>query len=301
MTKKLWHWAGSHDESRPMYYLPMHVSLLAEEASVRVVLYYSESEDCTLYTSQQMESLIYSFNSLPASCVDRLKAAVDGSFIDQSLAGQHIRIHSIFNVRRDAGFFGSGESDEPVVVAFPLDMTSGYTLSPINVLVESFLSKRPSNMTKVGLNQQWPVLMAVPYPGAPFSEASFVVRNDAAYVLSSNIAGWETITAPPPNGSIVGTLPTIALSASSVDVDADSEVEIDLQIIDQDGSMDARGSHRIYLEETGGFLPLRRVSTAQGHGSFRISTRGMRAGDVFKVKAGFRNYTGCDEVEVRVI
>jgi hypothetical protein len=57
----------------------------------------------------------------------------------------------------------------------------------------------------------------------------------------------------------------------------------------------------IYLENTGGYLPKKRVNLKDGVGSFKVTALGLEADDTFKVKIGFQNYTGVEEVTYKVV
>jgi hypothetical protein len=82
---------------------------------------------------------------------------------------------------------------------------------------------------------------------------------------------------------------------------ADTSTVVDVQVVDSQGALYPHGEQTIFLEETGGVLALRRVKSVGGLASFRVSSAGMQSGESFKVKVGFRNISGCDEVLVSVV
>jgi hypothetical protein len=143
--------------------------------------------------------------------------------------------------------------------------------------------------------------MTLPHPDAPFTEANFIVRNRADMAFMSNLTGWNVTANRPENNGILSTLPSITLSVESINVPVNGTALVEATSVDMDGVALTDGHRTIYLEETGGFLPLRRVRTTGGKASFRISALGMQAGDTFKVKAGYRNFSGCAEVAVNVV
>ena len=56
-------------------------------------------------------------------------------------------------------------------------------------------------------------------------------------------------------------------------------------------------------DEIGGgeYLPKRRVSAPSGSASFKVAATGLDPGDTFKVKVGFRNYSGLLDVPFEVV
>ena len=57
----------------------------------------------------------------------------------------------------------------------------------------------------------------------------------------------------------------------------------------------------LYLEETGGYLPMKRVQTVGGLARFKVGALGLKAGDAFKVKVGLRNFSGMLDVPFEVV
>jgi len=54
-------------------------------------------------------------------------------------------------------------------------------------------------------------------------------------------------------------------------------------------------SCEVHLETTGGQLARSRLSLDAGKGSFAVSASGLEPGERFKIKAGFRHYSGVAE------
>ena len=73
-----------------------------------------------------------------------------------------------------------------------------------------------------------------------------------------------------------------------------------MQLIDADAKPIVHVT-TLFLEETGGYLPKRRVLAPGGSASFNVSATGLDPGDTFKVKVGFRNYSGLLDVPFEVI
>ena len=89
------------------------------------------------------------------------------------------------------------------------------------------------------------------------------------------------------------------------DVITSLEVGDEIGIFDSNGIVDSDGNtinHAtdVYLEHTGGYLPHHRISITDGTGSFKVGALGMTSGDMFKVKIGFRSYTGLADVNYTV-
>lgn len=261
MTQKRWHWTDTTPN-----YLANHIRLQVNADEVRVELFASDPSGGD--------------GGAPVSPVNRI-------ILERATMAQTI-----------------GGLNGPTLLAFAAIDARGLPRPPISVLAESTVTRRPPRHTRAGRGECWPVMMALSHPELPFTEASFLVRSAAGFSFSSNLEDWEELDAEPPGGAtggILGTLPTIALEHHAVSIPVGGETSLGLRIVDAAGVLDPRCVHTVHLEETGGFVPLRRVMTTDGLASFRISALGMAAGDVFKVKAGFRHFSGCDEVLVTVV
>lgn len=136
------------------------------------------------------------------------------------------------------------------------------------------------------------------YRDAPLSEWGLHVNTHADWPLvvttSEAVAGadfydftasiYPRVTAP---GSVV--------------VAAGGYAVIPLGLTNATGEVLAGADADLYLEGTGGYLPKTRIRITDGRGTAKVGALGLEAGDSFKVKIGFRFFSGAAETIVRVI
>jgi len=138
-----------------------------------------------------------------------------------------------------------------------------------------------------------------PFTDTTFTDCSITMKYNRSAGFSTNVGDW-TVGDGYNYLSDMGTaLPSIAVTSGGGSIDADGYDTVEFKMVDSDGSTINHASD-IYLEHTGGYLPSQRVSITNGTGSFRVGALGMESGDMFKVKIGFRNYTGVADVEYTV-
>ena len=93
--------------------------------------------------------------------------------------------------------------------------------------------------------------------------------------------------------------PTFTITSGGTTIDADATDTVDFKMVDADGALIEKDT-TVYLESTGGYLPKSRVDVVDGLGSFKVTALGLAAAETFKVKLGFRNYTGVKDVNYTV-
>tara|TARA_B100000470_G_scaffold72642_1_gene55509 strand:- start:8488 stop:9483 length:996 start_codon:yes stop_codon:yes gene_type:complete len=100
-------------------------------------------------------------------------------------------------------------------------------------------------------------------------------------------------------GEMNEAFPTFTVTSGGTSIDADGTDTVAFKMVDKDGALIARTSEA-YLESTAGYLPKTRVPITDGLGTFKVTALGLESGDTFKVKIGFRNLTGVQDVNYTV-
>lgn len=303
MQQKLWHWTAPALGDWAEFFPACHIKLDVTADQVRATFFTTVAErgaEDAVQDTAALEAFLDAHQGVPRFQLKARKQWFEGTSLGEQFANLAITPTGIAILDRENNAPGSAESDGVCMYVFPVDKQF-QALAPFNAFAQTFAMKREPRTYRLMGESEWPIIMTLPYPGAPFTEASFVVRNRSDMAFVSNLEGWSVVADRPENGGIIGTLPSIKLSQEAVTLPAGGTATIDATVIDSDGTKRAEGSHTIHLEETGGFIPLRRVKTTNGEATFRVSAMGMLAGDTFKVKAGYRNYSGCAEVTVKVI
>ena len=128
-----------------------------------------------------------------------------------------------------------------------------------------------------------------------FTEASFLVVGHPAHGAVGTLADRARIIDPKDQVHYsVKSEPRIILSGPE-SIPAGGEVDLDLKLTSSGGRGLTAIDTEVYMETTGGHLPLLRVPIVGGKGSLRVAAPWNRPGDTFKVKAGFRHVTGLAE------
>ena len=115
----------------------------------------------------------------------------------------------------------------------------------------------------------------------------------------SNVEGWVEATDLDYLSCMRTELPQIRLIGGGGVIASNDTQNVRVEIIDGAGVRFKRSSN-LYLEETGGYLPLKRIPVVNGVADFTVSALGLKAGQAFKVKVGFRSYTGLLDVAFEV-
>jgi hypothetical protein len=312
MEQQLLHWSdvsaktSAHPQGRSFFY-PVHVRLDISADRVRAVFFRTmedtgvePKEELVVQEPVRLDELIANSDGFPVSHYSPTDDRWSGAYLDPALADINIGLLGTATLYRTEGYLGSAERDGPGIYVFALN-DQGIPMAPFNVYSQSYRSKRDPRFTRVMTDQTWPVMVAVPCTGAAFDECSFLVRNSSQCHFSSNLEGWTQLTQAPPTGVLALSLPTLQVSSPTLSMSPNSSATVDVRVLDCDGVLYPHGEQTIFLEETGGLLPLRRIRSIGGLASFRISSVGMQSGESFRVKLGFRNISGCDEVAVSVL
>jgi len=140
--------------------------------------------------------------------------------------------------------------------------------------------------------------LIIPFKNSPVSDWTLAVNANSADNLVLNNC---TSTLNPYGGGKEATqalLPKISFGSSTASGSSNSTITLPFTVKNGDNST-ATNSAEIYFENFGGYLPLTR-QTVTGSGNLLVSLRDVPSGSSFKVKAGFKNFTGAAECSVTV-
>lgn len=155
-----------------------------------------------------------------------------------------------------------------------------------------------------------------PFADMPLDECSITLKYNKGYGFSTNLDGWTDGTsekeffkgsgkdADGKDYNYVGQLneafPDFSVTSGGGNIKADATDEVSFKMVDGDGAT-IKKDVELFLECTGGYLPKKRVTTKDGIGSFKVKALALEKDDLFKVKIGFRNFTGIKDVEFKVV
>lgn len=154
-----------------------------------------------------------------------------------------------------------------------------------------------------------------PFADTPLNECSITLKYNKGYGFSTNLDGWvdgttelEMFSGSGKNkgksynyvGQLHEAFPNFTVTSGGESISADGTDTVKFKMTDSDGKA-IKKEVTLYLESTGGYLPKTRLETdANGIGEFKVQALGLESGDMFKIKIGFRNFTGMTDVEYTV-
>lgn len=196
-------------------------------------------------------------------------------------------------------YYGSGEISDRRSVAWFLK--SGWLSAPTVRNPMSYFTKAGTMRTLQLERMQLAVQIIMPFADEPLmSDYNSIQFNySPVYGYRCNLPAEEFTLEQLQNHENGWAPNPILHMAGPGSVAPDADVELELSMTWEDGTKIQHDSE-IYLDSTGGYLPLQRVGLKSGDGKFRIRALGMKAGESFKAKAGWRYFTGAAEKTVAV-
>lgn len=138
-----------------------------------------------------------------------------------------------------------------------------------------------------------------PFTDTAFTDCSYTLKYNKGYGFSTNLDGWTNGSGYNYVADLGEALPSFNITSGGGSIDADGYDTVNFTMVDSDGNTINHATD-VYLEHTGGYLPHHRVSITDGTGSFKVGALGMTSGDTFRVKMGFRSYSGLTDVNYTV-
>lgn len=166
---------------------------------------------------------------------------------------------------------------------------------PFNRAVETQVSKR-TREESLRRQENVPIRLMVPFKSSKLADCTLHVSThpDLPLIVNAEAIQMDLYQ------SIAQAMPVIRLAKPVLKIPADGYGVAEVAVTDQGGAILPVGCD-LYLEETGGYLPRRRIPALDGKASFKVGALGLEPGDSFKVKLGFRHYSGLADLVVRVV
>lgn len=227
------------------------------------------------------------------------RRAIPGRLLDKRLKG---RIYEeLGGVCLDLdGMLGKGEWTDRASWVFPLDR-SGIPLAPFNGHVATRETKARTPRLLAFADRNCSLQIYAPFASCDLDGCSFSVALHPDHGLIGNLDPGTEVTYEDVLAGAPHAFPGIALVADTLDLAPETYATVTARLVTSAGKPIRDADAELYLEHTGGYLPKLRVTTERGKASFRVGALGLEPGDSFRVKAGFRHYSGIAEVKVRVV
>ena len=237
-------------------------------------------------------------NRLPLA--SPLKSVVEGSQFGPAYQGRYFRARSYSLIDLDDPSLGSGEKNDGSVWVTGIDRDG--ILSPF-FNATAYANAEKMHPMRAVRNSGAPSAFFIyrPYSDMLFTECDMTAKFHPAFGMTSNVDDWVEID--PDLDYLLSFdryMPKIRIQSGGGNIASGESSTVKVELIDASGERILRDCD-LYLEETGGYLPQKRVKALSGVAEFRVSAFQMTKGDQFKVKVGFRHYTGLLDVHFKVI
>jgi len=220
-------------------------------------------------------------------------AVVDGSVFADRLS--KIPFRELGSVCLDLDHArGLHEGSDMARWMFPLE-PSGAPALPYNVRALTCDNKVTGTRHLMVNQTDCALVVFVYFAGLDLTESSFLVVGHPAHGAVGALADRAKMIAPEDQVLYsVKSEPRIALSGPDT-VAAAGEAQIGIKLTSSGGRAISGIDTELFLEATGGHLPMTRVPIIGSKGTFRVTAPWNAPGDEFKIKAGFRHVTGLAE------
>lgn len=212
---------------------------------------------------------------------------IDGASMSQALTGK--RVYIVGQTRVDFADIAARSEQSDYAIWCLNDTQHGYSI-PFNRVVETTESKRHREHNK-RMDETSSIKLIVPALSLDSSKWLMHVACHPDYPLVINapteeLGLYETIDAY---------MPTLQAQQSAT-VAPDGTVSVTVAIQNLDQSAEAE----IYAVSGGGYMPITRILTSSQQATFRIKAIGLESGESFKVKFGFKHYSGLASTVINV-
>ena len=236
-------------------------------------------------------------NRLP--CMRLTRPCIEGSVLGAEYAGRYFQAHAYSLIDLDDPSIGVAEKSDAAVWVCGIDY-AGYLHPFYNAIAYETSTKMHPMRSVRNLGAPSCLFIYQPFADVPFTECSMTLKVNTSKGSRSNVTGWTEATDLDYLNALAVGLPDVQLTAGGGQIKAGDTATVAVQLIDGDRAPISHPA-TLYLEETGGYLPQRRVPAPAGSARFKVAATGLDPGDTFKVKVGFRNYSGLLDVPFEVV
>ena len=233
----------------------------------------------------------------------RGRVAIDGEKVDPSLKDTqvvHLGTSRLFNQRIAEGDkrvnLGSWEVADCITYGIFVDRR-GYPMPPITITEEHVNRKANTYRAAEARDAAPAVLVFRPFAGDDFTKCSVTVRSHPTLGFASNVEEWEDLDYQCLLEPLV--LPSVRVENEKT-IAPNGVATVAIKVVNEETDEVLDANCELFLEESGGYLPQRRVKITNGHGQFKVQALGLEPGEKFKVKVGFRLVTGLADAHFEV-
>jgi len=234
----------------------------------------------------------------PEADWDYRSKLIDGAILEPRFVGKTFEPLGGVCLDLDSAL-GIAEWSDYANWVFPLDH-QGAPGTPFNRYIETTSTKartpRLLQLKKVNCALQ----VYVPFGSCDFSNSSFSIAFHPDFGMIGNLDPGAEVTFADVLKGASRAFPKLAISGPA-EVAFDGSALLTVSLKTSSGTLIRDASPQVYLEQTAGYLPKRRVVPEDGNAQFKVTALGLEVGDSIRVKAGFRHYAGLAEHTLQVI
>lgn len=177
--------------------------------------------------------------------------------------------------------------------AIGLDLAGNRWGEPFNTYAVTKATKETQHALALAMGVILPVHIFIPTMDCDFTECGILVHVHPDLGLTSDVPAEIRSAAP-----LIDRI-TLRLTAPA-EVVAGGTARCVVDVLDGTGTPFARDC-MVYLESTGAYLPKQRIGVIAGRADFDAVALGLVAGDAFRIKAGFKHYSGVTDATIAVV
>lgn len=206
-----------------------------------------------------------------------------GDELAPHLAGRFFAARSFSVLDLDDPSLGMRELEDGAVWTLGIDY-EGYLRPIYNALAyEGEGGMHPLRSTRQ-LGAPSCLFIYQPFADTPLDQCSLTLKHHAELGFRSNLGGW-TRGGFNYVGDYVSALPSVRLLRGGGMVTEGEQAELEIEILDADGST-CRRAVDVTLTSTGGYLPVRKLTSSDGVVRFRVCAMFVPPGTSFEVFVG---------------
>lgn len=232
-------------------------------------------------------------NRLP--CVRLEKPLLKGEELALRLSGRFFKAVSYSLLDLDDPTIRSGEKSDGAVWVCGVDYEGNMRPFYNAVAFETATKMHPMRSVR-NLGTPSNLFIYQPFTDMPLTECSMTLKHNLSLGYRSNVDGFAETNDYNYLTDLDLAFPSMELVNGGGLVASDGYADVTVRLVSVEGK-----DTTLYLEETGGYLPMKRVQTVHGLATFKVGALGLKAGDAFKVKVGLRNFSGMLDVPFEVV
>lgn len=211
-----------------------------------------------------------------------------------------ITLLNSYTFKADPEWFGVGGVGDRSTILFTCDR-DGRFRAPFNVAAYTYITKqhRHALYSREQVNSFFMIIK--PYADSTLEECTFFVKwnKDAGYKAKHPFNVLGTRIEGQPSEKI---FTKIKLQGPETVTANNEPVNFNVRVVHPiTGEVDSRCNSTIYVEPVSGYVPHTRVKLVNGEGTFRAIPLHMNAGEEFRIKVGWKLWSGEDEYTTTLI